>query len=28
MNYGPAIIYNVPGRTAQDLQPEIMLELA
>jgi 4-hydroxy-tetrahydrodipicolinate synthase len=28
MNYGPAIIYNVPGRTAQDLQPEIVLELA
>ncbi len=25
---GPAIVYNVPSRTGQDLQPELMLELA
>ena len=25
---GPSIIYNVPGRTGQDLQPELIEELA
>jgi 4-hydroxy-tetrahydrodipicolinate synthase len=28
MKYGPAIIYNVPGRTGQDIQPETIDELA
>jgi len=28
MDLGPAIIYNVPGRTGQDIPPEIMTELA
>lgn len=28
MNYGPAIVYNVPSRTNQDVGPEIVFELA
>lgn len=28
MEYGPAIIYNVPSRTAQDLEPEMVYKLA
>jgi len=28
MEYGPAIIYNVPSRTAQDIPQEIVYELA
>jgi len=28
MRYGPAIIYNVPGRTGQDIPPETIYELA
>mmetsp|Transcript_14510 Transcript_14510/g.31836 ORF Transcript_14510/g.31836 Transcript_14510/m.31836 type:complete len:322 (-) Transcript_14510:122-1087(-) len=28
MEFGPAIIYNVPGRTAQDIPPDVILELA
>ena len=28
MNLGPSIVYNVPSRTAQDITPDIMLELA
>ena len=28
MNLGPAIIYNVPGRTGQDITPDIVEELA
>ncbi len=28
LNIGPAFVYNVPGRTGQDIQPEIMLQLA
>lgn len=28
LEYGPAIIYNVAGRTGQDITPEIMMELA
>jgi len=28
MKFGPAIIYNVPGRTGQDIKPEVMKELA
>lgn len=28
MDLGPSIVYNVPSRTAQDIPPEIMLELA
>jgi len=28
MEYGPAIIYNVPSRTAQDIPSEIVYELA
>merc|ERR1711970_1428876 len=28
MEFGPAIIYNVPGRTGQDIKPEVMLDLA
>jgi 4-hydroxy-tetrahydrodipicolinate synthase len=28
MKFGPAIIYNVPGRTGQDIQPEVIFELA
>ena len=26
--FGPAIIYNVPGRTGQDIKPEVMAKLA
>jgi 4-hydroxy-tetrahydrodipicolinate synthase len=28
MKFGPAIIYNVPGRTGQDIKPETMQQLA
>mmetsp|Transcript_22270 Transcript_22270/g.50894 ORF Transcript_22270/g.50894 Transcript_22270/m.50894 type:complete len:323 (+) Transcript_22270:75-1043(+) len=28
MKFGPAIIYNVPGRTGQDIKPEILVELS
>lgn len=28
MQFGPAIIYNVPGRTGQDIPPETIMELA
>jgi len=28
MKYGPAIIYNVPARTGQDIKPEIIMEIA
>lgn len=28
LKFGPAIIYNVPGRTAQDITPEIMSQVA
>ena len=28
MDLGPSIIYNVPSRTAQDITPDIMLDLA
>merc|ERR1719191_1557337 len=28
MKFGPAIIYNVPGRTGQDIKPETIYELA
>mmetsp|Transcript_14077 Transcript_14077/g.51131 ORF Transcript_14077/g.51131 Transcript_14077/m.51131 type:complete len:374 (+) Transcript_14077:123-1244(+) len=28
LHYGPAIIYNVPARTSQDIAPELMMELA
>merc|ERR1719337_729267 len=28
MKFGPAIIYNVPGRTGQDIKPEVIYELA
>ena len=28
MNYGPAIVYNVPSRTNQDVGPEIVEEIA
>lgn len=28
MQYGPAIIYNVPGRTGQDIKPEVIFKLA
>ena len=28
MEFGPAIIYNVPGRTAQDIEPQMMERLA
>ena len=28
MDLGPSIVYNVPSRTAQDITPDIMLELA
>ena len=28
MDLGPTIIYNVPGRTGQDLQPDLIEELA
>lgn len=28
LKFGPAIIYNVPGRTGQDIVPEVIFELA
>lgn len=28
LKFGPAIIYNVPGRTGQDIKPEVMAVLA
>lgn len=28
LDLGPAIVYNVPGRTSQDITPDIMFELA
>lgn len=28
MELGPAIVYNVPGRTGQDIKPEVMFKLA
>mmetsp|Transcript_41297 Transcript_41297/g.106772 ORF Transcript_41297/g.106772 Transcript_41297/m.106772 type:complete len:327 (+) Transcript_41297:46-1026(+) len=28
LKYGPAIIYNVPGRTGQDIKPEVMMQIA
>lgn len=28
MKFGPAIIYNVPGRTGQDIKPEVITKLA
>lgn len=28
LKYGPGIIYNVPGRTAQDIGPEIIAEIS
>jgi len=28
LKYGPAIIYNVPGRTNQDIKPELIMEIA
>ena len=28
LEYGPTIVYNVPGRTGQDIPPEIMFQLA
>lgn len=28
LKYGPGIIYNVPGRTSQDIKPEIIMEIA
>jgi 4-hydroxy-tetrahydrodipicolinate synthase len=28
LEYGPAIIYNVPSRTGQDIKPELIMELA
>eukprot|EP00445_Apocalathium_hangoei_P062324 CAMPEP_0204102130 /NCGR_PEP_ID=MMETSP0360-20130528/194827_1 /ASSEMBLY_ACC=CAM_ASM_000342 /TAXON_ID=268821 /ORGANISM="Scrippsiella Hangoei, Strain SHTV-5" /LENGTH=343 /DNA_ID=CAMNT_0051051545 /DNA_START=76 /DNA_END=1108 /DNA_ORIENTATION=- len=28
LKYGPAIIYNVPGRTGQDIKPEIIMQIA
>jgi len=28
LQYGPAIIYNVPGRTGQDIKPEVMMQIA
>jgi 4-hydroxy-tetrahydrodipicolinate synthase len=28
MKFGPAIIYNVPGRTGQDIKPEVIEQLA
>lgn len=27
LKYGPAIIYNVPGRTCQDIKPEIIMQI-
>jgi len=28
LKYGPAIVYNVPGRTGQDIKPEIIMQIA
>lgn len=28
LKYGPGIIYNVPGRTGQDIKPEVMMQIA
>jgi len=28
MKFGPAIIYNVPGRTGQDIKPEIIMKIS
>uniref|UniRef100_A0A7S2DY17 4-hydroxy-tetrahydrodipicolinate synthase n=1 Tax=Alexandrium andersonii TaxID=327968 RepID=A0A7S2DY17_9DINO len=28
LKYGPGIIYNVPGRTGQDIKPEVIMELS
>jgi 4-hydroxy-tetrahydrodipicolinate synthase len=28
LKYGPSIIYNVPGRTNQDIKPEIIMQIA
>jgi len=28
MNFGPAIVYNVPSRTAQDVGPDIIEKVA
>lgn len=28
LDFGPTIVYNVPARTAQDIPPELMLQLA
>jgi 4-hydroxy-tetrahydrodipicolinate synthase len=28
LKYGPAIIYNVPGRTGQDIKPEVIMQIA
>jgi 4-hydroxy-tetrahydrodipicolinate synthase len=28
MEFGPAIVYNVPGRTGQDIKPEVIYDLA
>jgi 4-hydroxy-tetrahydrodipicolinate synthase len=28
LDYGPTIVYNVPGRTGQDIAPDVVHELA
>jgi len=28
LKYGPGIIYNVPGRTGQDIKPDVIMQLA
>jgi 4-hydroxy-tetrahydrodipicolinate synthase len=28
LKYGPAIIYNVPGRTGQDIKPHVIMQIA
>lgn len=28
LKYGPGIIYNVPGRTGQDIKPEVVMQIA
>jgi len=28
LKFGPAIIYNVPGRTGQDIKPEVIMQIA
>eukprot|EP00416_Gambierdiscus_australes_P032062 CAMPEP_0171091110 /NCGR_PEP_ID=MMETSP0766_2-20121228/32239_1 /TAXON_ID=439317 /ORGANISM="Gambierdiscus australes, Strain CAWD 149" /LENGTH=328 /DNA_ID=CAMNT_0011549171 /DNA_START=53 /DNA_END=1039 /DNA_ORIENTATION=- len=28
LKYGPGIIYNVPGRTGQDIKPEVIMQVA